>query len=75
MTASVKVQRDGGTQMSLGRVIGSCPCCAQSPAIRARGISLTSVRSTVVLGRVVYRRGQRKIFNATVTSLRGATTR
>jgi hypothetical protein len=51
---------------SSGLAIGSSLCCAQSPAIRAKVISLTYVQSTAVLERVVYRHDQRKISNAAV---------
>src|SRR5215471_14559709 len=51
---------------SSGLAIGSNLCCAQSPAIRAKVISLAYVQSTAVLERVVYRRDQRKISNAAV---------
>ena len=50
--------------MSSAAAIGSSSSYAQSPAIRAKEISLTSARSTVVLGRVVYRHDQRKISSA-----------
>ena len=55
--------------MSSTAAIGSSSSYAQSPAIRAKVISLTSARSTVVLGRVVYRHDQRKISDATVRTL------
>jgi hypothetical protein len=54
--------------MSSDLAIGSSLCCAQSPAIRAKVISLTYVQSTAALERVVYRHDQRKISNATVTT-------
>ena len=37
---------------------------AQSPAVRAKVISLTSARNMAALGKVVYRRDQRKISDA-----------
>jgi hypothetical protein len=54
--------------MSSGLAIGSSSCCAQSLAIRAKVTSLTYARSTVALGKVVYRHDQRKISDAMVTT-------
>ena len=51
--------------MAATAAIGSSSSYAQSPAIRAKVISLTSARSTVVLGKAVYRHDQRKISNTT----------
>ena len=59
--------------MSSTVAIGSNSSYAQSPAICAKVISLTSARITVVLGKVVYRHDQRKISNTDPT-LRWATT-
>ena len=54
--------------MSSRLAIGSSSSCAQSPAIRAKVISLTYVQSMAALERVVYRHDQRKISNVTVTT-------
>src|SRR6516162_9677908 len=70
MTATINAQRNSQTRIvSSTAAIGSSSSYAQSPAIRAKVISLTSARSTVVLGRVVYRHDQRKISDATVRTL------
>jgi len=52
--------------MSSTAAISSSSSYAQSPAIRVKVISLTSVRSTVAPGRAVYLHDRRKISSATL---------
>jgi hypothetical protein len=67
MTATINVQHNSRTDdRELNPAIGSSSSYAQSPAIRAKVISLTSALSMVALEKVVYRHDQRKISSATL---------
>ena len=54
-------------------IMGTNSSYAQSPVICAKAILLTFARTTVALGRAVYRRDRRKISDAMLAVIKRAT--